>query len=668
MKRRNILNWLSLCALFSALGASPQEASHRDAGAPPRAAAPAQTGPVPRLQARIGAAPKRQFQVNNRTFSVDTKDPGVAAVRTMAPKSFEPASRVQSVNRFYKAQLAGKIPSKEQLASLYVGPYRREFIWWALNAWELKDRAWWAWNNYAYFDQTLWDQWMLNREFADLIAQYQAQHLARQLGYIPPQYASNAPEVIYNDEYIEAVYNPEPTPPSIIVDSTAGGHLSNLVEGVPRIFGHGSKSISSIGDRVKRYQFVSIPADFDPTYQITVKRDGDLYVFGPKKTSAAEAFGADAPNWRAVSNLVNGPGIEITYQRQVKAGDKIHVHGIEWSIASEQIELFSPASPEALAAARHVARDLEKMAANKGAFIEANPSLVDYTEEARDAANQIMTANGNIDDDAVADCRYELSNLQKLSEAALLQTSDAQVIIAGKDFVRRVGSLQESLSEADGSRDSGLGEPTTVATAPSVTGPGTQVAGSPAQGSTVDLLKLIDVTRDTVSGGWKLDGDGLTCGGGRREKVIKLPYSPPAEYDYSTEFTVLKTVDWGDVDQICEVGNRSFEWMLGGAHNTKHGFIRTANGQIISVTGQNLLQPGQLYHSVVQVRRNRVTALLDGKEIGVFDGDVSALGLAGAGTFTRVLGLRCWSQTRFSKIELVEVGGVGQIVGRDAAN
>jgi hypothetical protein len=196
------------------LGATPPESPKRVDRQTP--AVPAQRGgapnvgaPAPRLQPRIGAAPKREFQVNNRTFSVDAKDPGVSAVRTMAPRSFERASRAQSIDGFYKTQFAGKAPSKEQLANLHVGPYRHEFVWWSWYQWELRDRAWWAWNNYAYFDQALWNQWMLDRKFADFIAQYESQHLPRQPGYIPPQYASSAPEVIYNDEYINAVYNPE---------------------------------------------------------------------------------------------------------------------------------------------------------------------------------------------------------------------------------------------------------------------------------------------------------------------------------------------------------------------------------------------------------------------------------------------------------------------------
>jgi hypothetical protein len=259
--------------------------------------------------------------------------------------------------------------------------------------------------------------------------------------------------VIYNDDYIDAVYNPTPTPPSIVVDSTAGVQLSNLLEGAARVFGKKPLTIATLNDRVRRYQFISLPADFDPTYQIEVKRDGDLYVFGPAITPKNEAFGDDAAKWLPVTNQVIGQGIQVVYRRQVKAGEKIHLHGVEWSVASEQIELFSPASDEALTTSRHLVRELQKMTGSKGDFVQANPSLSDYLQETQDVAAQLITANNNINDDAVADCRFELAHLQKMSEAALAQTGNAQVASAGKDFVIRVKSLQESLNEVDGLRD-----------------------------------------------------------------------------------------------------------------------------------------------------------------------------------------------------------------------
>jgi len=453
MNIRTIFTWLGLSAMTAVLGAGPPPA-------PPARGAAAHAVPSampgPRLRPKIGEAPKPEFQIAGHTYKIDSKQPSVAAVRSMPPKNFEPATRNRSVSTFYREQLAKDAPPKDKLDKLNVGPFRHEFVWWAWHHWGLHDRAWWAWNNYAYFDAALWQEWMLDQDFGQMIAQFDAMHQARILGLIPDAYAGQAVEVIYNDEYIDAVYNPTPTPPSIVVDSTASVQLSNLLEGTPRLFGKKTLSIGTLADRVRRYQFISLPADFDPTYQIEVKRDGDLYVFGPSITPKNEAFGEDAGKWIPVSNLVSGQGIQIVYQRQVKAGEKIHLHGVEWSVASEQIELFSPATAEALAASRHVARDLEQMINNKGDFVQSNPSLGDFVQEAHDVAVQLITANNNVNDDAVADCHYELNHLQNTSEADLIQTSDAHLAIAGKDFVGRIKSLQGSLNEVDELRDPAL--------------------------------------------------------------------------------------------------------------------------------------------------------------------------------------------------------------------
>ncbi len=366
MNIRTILTWLGLTAMTVSLGAGPPNPSDKGGASH---AAPTAAKPGPRLRPKIGAAPKSEFQTAGHTYKIDSKDPSVAAVRSMPPKSYEPAIRKRSVDAFYHEQLAKDFPARERLDRLCVGPFRHEFVWWAWHHWGLHDRAWWAWNNYTYFDAALWQEWMLDHDFAQTIAQFDAVHKPRKLGLIPDAYASQSVEIIYSDEYIEAVYNPTPTPPSIVVDSTASVQLSNLLEGTTRVFGKKTLAIGILNDRIRRYQFISLPADFDPTYQIEVKRDGDLYVFGPSITPANEAFGADAAKWIPVENLISGPGIQIVYQRQVKAGEKIHLHGVEWSIASEQIELFSPASPEALAAARHVVRDLEQMTSSKDDFV-----------------------------------------------------------------------------------------------------------------------------------------------------------------------------------------------------------------------------------------------------------------------------------------------------------
>lgn len=576
MSIRTILTWLGLSAMTAALVA----------GAPP-VPAPSTAAPGPRLRPKIGAAPRSNFQTAGHQYNIDSNQPGVAAVRSMPPKSFEPPVRNRSVNAFYREQLAKDSLSKDKLDRLIVGPFRHEFVWWALHHWGLRDRAWWAWNNYAYFDTALWREWMLDQDFKQLIAQFDAMHKARQLGFIPDAYAGQPAEIIYNDDYIDAVYNPTPTPPSIVVDSTASVQLSNLLEGTPRLFGKKTIAIGNLNDRVRRYQFISLPTGFDPTYQIEVKRDCDIYVFGPAITTPNDAFGPDAAKWIPITNQVNGQGIQVVYRRQVKTGEQIHLHGVEWSIASEQIELFSPASEQAQAASRHIVRDLQQMTVNKGNFVQKYTSLADYVQEAHDVAAQLVTANNNVNDDAVADCRYELANLQKMSEADLNQSADVQLIAAGKDFVGRIQSLQASLNEVDELHDPNAVDPMpnlapgagvaaekgTVAEkgTGTVSGVGLDAPGSstislwdwrnPDNGAggtlnfnddgTCVVIRCLKDDASETAGHWKQNGDSIVITGPGGETIWKtLPNGQMSRIDRGTVTKVEATKRaWGDLGE-----------------------------------------------------------------------------------------------------------------------
>ncbi len=610
MNARTLLTWIGLSATTLALGAGPTPPSAKGPAAHTKPAAM----PGPRLEPKIGASPKSEFKTAGHTYKIQPNQPGVAAVRSLPPKAYEPAARARKVSAFYRDQLAKDVLNKEMLERLNVGPFRHEFVWWAWHHWELRDRAWWAWNNYAYFDAPLWQEWMLDHDLAKMIAQFDAAHKQRVPGLIPETYAGQAVEIIYNDEYIEAVYNPTPTPPSIVVDSTASVQLSNLLEGTTRVFGKKTQTIGLLNDRIRRYEFISLPADFDPTYQIDVKRDGDLYVFGPAITPANEAFGADAAKWIPVANQISGPGIQVVYQRQVKAGEKIHLHGVEWSIASEQIELFSPASPEALAAARHVVRDLEQMTGNKGDFVGANPSLADYIQESHDVAVQLVTANNNINDDAVADCHYELGHLEQMSEADLIQTSDPRLANAGKDFVGRVKSLQESLNAVDELRDPSAPDPTldltTLVEPVAIAVPGQK---------TVDLMKLVDPAQDTAHGRWEISRQHLFGAGGEKWCEIAFPYIPPSEYDYKVVFVRNS----GD-EPFCQLfvgGVHRIAWWIG-KENTKAYFSPVTNWdkgvKAVKSTERiknNWIINGQEYTSILRVRKDGVEALLNGESV-----------------------------------------------------
>ncbi len=180
----------------------------------------------------------------------------------------------------------------------------------------------------------------------------------------------------------------------------------------------------------------------------------------------------------------------------------------------------------------------------------------------------------------------------------------------------------------------------------------------------IDLTGLVDPKRDSAGGDWRLvDGVLEAHGSGR----IRIPYEPPAEYDFCIAYT--RTHGVGDVAQICHANRRDFAWTVGGAYRYA-GFSLVAgegigskvkNPTIVDLQGQ--IAVGRKYISVVQVRRNGVQAWLDGKAISHLKTDYSNLSLYEKWSLmqTGILGLNTTNSSAvFHKIEIIEITGNGK--------
>jgi hypothetical protein len=138
---------------------------------------------------------------------------------------------------------------------------------------------------------------------------------------------------------------------------------------------------------------------------------------------------------------------------------------------------------------------------------------------------------------------------------------------------------------------------------------------------------------------------------------------PADDYDFKIVFETEK----GDVTQILATRNRQFAWLIGHWDNTKFGFEmvdgKRAFDNATTVRQSCLLKTRQT--SEVQVRKDRVNAYFNGRLIRSFKTDFSDLSLTGGCEIgdDKALGLHSWrSSTRFYKIEIVEVTGLGKPV------
>ncbi|MCY3018717.1 MAG: protein kinase [Planctomycetota bacterium] len=182
----------------------------------------------------------------------------------------------------------------------------------------------------------------------------------------------------------------------------------------------------------------------------------------------------------------------------------------------------------------------------------------------------------------------------------------------------------------------------------------------------VDMLALVDPGKDAVLGTWLLKpGEGLVSGMEQLAR-IEMPYQPPEEYDVRIVFTRRNSPRSECLVQVLAKSERQFEYVLGGWRNLVAGFetisgVR-ADSNFSNTHSEGILNTGQKYTSLVQVRNDGVKAYLDGKLVSQWLTDFSDMGVhaewklrdggvAGVGT--------CESEFCFHSIQVLEVTGKG---------
>lgn len=176
----------------------------------------------------------------------------------------------------------------------------------------------------------------------------------------------------------------------------------------------------------------------------------------------------------------------------------------------------------------------------------------------------------------------------------------------------------------------------------------------------VSLLPAIRPQEAGVAGEWKLSSDTLSVNavtGGR----LMLPVAPTGEYDLRVSFT--RKDGRHSVGAVVVHGGKqvAFELDAWGMHLA--GF-QNLNGQTIQQNATRRegmqLENGKRYLMTIEVRKDRLRALLDGKELANHATDGRDLTLSNLWTLpdTKRLGLVAWeSATDFHAVEIRAISG-----------
>jgi hypothetical protein len=197
--------------------------------------------------------------------------------------------------------------------------------------------------------------------------------------------------------------------------------------------------------------------------------------------------------------------------------------------------------------------------------------------------------------------------------------------------------------------------------------PGTQVPHALSQPppppdvegkKTVDLIPLVTIEKDVVHGRWLVADNVLHCNDSSFVPRIQLPYRPPEEYDFIVTFSQYDLRNGISLIMPNPKGG-SFFWYLGSGDGREYGFWSKPNkgGQ-----SRGLIKAKRAYTTVVQVRKDGVRGLLDGKELVHVRTDFHDLACDDWRKIrdTTRLAVACDDPTVFHYVRVVEITGSGK--------
>jgi len=185
-------------------------------------------------------------------------------------------------------------------------------------------------------------------------------------------------------------------------------------------------------------------------------------------------------------------------------------------------------------------------------------------------------------------------------------------------------------------------------------------------GPSLDLLKMIDPKKDSVSGDWKLEKDALIMPAGTPTAWLQIPYTPPDEYD----LRIVAARKSGTTDLFIGLvgGGKNMLLHIDGNGGTVGG-IETIDGKRWDdneTTFRNQKQFGDNKpHTVmISVRKNSLTMSVDGKSLINWKADYSKLSGETNIPNPKALFVGNWeSSYEVTQIQLVTVSGTGKKIG-----
>jgi serine/threonine protein kinase len=151
---------------------------------------------------------------------------------------------------------------------------------------------------------------------------------------------------------------------------------------------------------------------------------------------------------------------------------------------------------------------------------------------------------------------------------------------------------------------------------------------SPPALKIIDLLKLVDPSKNTVAGVWNLKNSALSTAQGAKAQ-IEFPYTPTSQYDYRIQLE--RSVGDAPITLIGVGGGHEFSWVIGGPRTALSGLAKVDGKDFddaqnpTTTRTRGLLPNGHSHLLVLAVRNQLVRAFVDGTQHCIFKTDFKNL-------------------------------------------
>ena len=168
------------------------------------------------------APPKSTYTTTTgKTVKVDTSSAHVAAIRNKPSTYHQPEVRKQRYETHFHHYHYNNPPSYYYSQPYYhVGGGYSSLFWYMMMDWSAERRAMWLYHNQDRIDQAAYQQAMRDADVATRLRALEQQQIRRDANYVDPEFREN-PADMYDQEYVEAAYNPEIVTPPISVVNTS---------------------------------------------------------------------------------------------------------------------------------------------------------------------------------------------------------------------------------------------------------------------------------------------------------------------------------------------------------------------------------------------------------------------------------------------------------------